>query len=60
MKKCGETAIIMFTANSGKRNFECLLQLFEFIINLVEQNMAKADTVFWKGVPTEKCAEVGL
>ena len=27
----------MFTANSGKRNSECLLQLFEFIINLVEQ-----------------------
>ena len=33
---------------------------FEYIIDLVEQNMAKADTVFWKAVPIEKRAGVGL
>ena len=33
---------------------------FEFIIDLVEQNMAKADTVFRKAVPIEKRVEVGL
>ena len=33
---------------------------FEFIIDLVEQNMAKADTVFRKAVPIEKRVGVGL
>ena len=33
---------------------------FEYIIDFVEQNMAKADTVFRKAVPIEKRVEVGL
>ena len=33
---------------------------FEYIIDLVEQNMAKADTVFRKAVPIEKRLGVGL
>ena len=39
---------MIFIANSGKRTFAT----FEYIINLLEQNMAKADTVFQKAVPT--------
>ena len=33
---------------------------FEYIIDFVKQNMAKADTVFRKAVPIEKRVEVGL
>ena len=33
---------------------------FEYIIELAEQNTAKADTVFWKAVPIEKRVRVGL
>ena len=33
---------------------------FEYIIDLVEQNMAKADTVFRKAVPIEKRVDAGL
>ena len=39
---------MIFIANSGKGTFAT----FEYIINLLEQNMAKADTVFQKAVPT--------
>ena len=48
LKKCGGTAIMIFIANSGKGTFAT----FEYIINLLEQNMAKADTVFQKAIPT--------
>ena len=33
---------------------------FEYIIHLVEQNMAQADTVFRKAVPIEKRVGTGL
>ena len=43
-----------------QKEFRMSPSTFEFIIDLVEQNMAKADTVFRKAVPIEKRVGVGL
>ena len=43
-----------------QKEFRMSPSTFEFIIDLVEQNMAKADTVFRKAAPIEKRVGVGL
>ena len=43
-----------------KKEFRMSPSTFEYIIDLVEQNMAKAGTVFRKAVPIEKRVGVGL
>ena len=43
-----------------QKEFRMSPSTFEYIIDLVEQNMAKADTVFRKAVPIKKSVGVGL
>ena len=43
-----------------QKEFQMSPSTFEYIIDLLEENMAKADTVFQKAVPFEKHVGVGL
>ena len=43
-----------------QKEFRIHSSTFEYIIELVQQNMATADTVFRKGVPIEKRVGIGL